>query len=134
MDKVSLVYCIDGYNEICETIDSFEYLRRRLTEIKLETSKIFNIIFTVDIVIEEIGRISIGLDENSIITYYNAVEDFYLTSLGDLSAEGSTSYYFGDHSLMANKYTIPYEVALEVLENWIIHGSLSDKVKWTESC
>ena len=131
MLEAILQYCINGYNIHEEKIESFSSLIIRLNEIKNEAADIIKGIFSVDIMIQDIGRISIGLDDKCILSYTSADFDTTLTSLGDESAKGQTMYYFGDYSLMSNKYIIQYEDALNVLEVWISNGLLSDSIKWT---
>ena len=133
MRNVKIEYCIDGFDLRDEKINSFESLKSRLEEIKNEASDIIKSVFSVDVVVEDIGRISIGLDEKSILSYTSADFEETLTSLGDESALGETTYYFGDYSLMSNKYIVPYSEALNAIELWINHGELSAKIKWTET-
>lgn len=129
MYNAYIVYCIDGHNDISVKVDS---LKEQLQKIKEEATGIFSSPFSVDVVIEGIGRISIALAEDTVLCYKSSDLEIQLTALGDMLAEGSTSFYFGDYSLMSNKYLIPYELAFEVLNNWISTGTLSDKVMWTD--
>ena len=122
-------YCVDGYHDVKAPVVS---LREQLQTIGNETVNIFNAPFTVDVVIDEIGRMSIGLDKNTVLCYKSADLETQLTALGDLSAEGNVSFYFGDYSVMSRKYLIPYEIALDVLEHWTETGELSGKVMWTD--
>ena len=130
MRNVTIEYTYDGFKEIEEKVESFDELKRRLIEIREQASMVWDIIFSVNIVVENIGRISIALDEKSILAFSN--EEISLTSLGDSLAEGSTDYFFGDCSEMSNKYIIAYTDALEVLEFWINTGEISNKIKWTD--
>jgi len=133
MRNVRLEYCLDGFNLRVEKINSFESLKIRLEEIKNEASDIIKSIFSVDIIVENAGIISIGLNEKSILSYTSADFEETLTSLGDESALGKTLYYFGDYSLMSNKYIVPYSEALNVIDLWINEGILSTKIEWTEA-
>jgi len=132
MLDVRLEYCIDGYNEVSEDLDSLEQLRARLEEIKEEASGTIDCAYAVDLVCAGVGRMSIALGERSVLSYYDEAEDYYLTSLGDPLASGETAFYFGDYSLLSNKYVIPLKVALEALEFWINQKALSNKVGWTD--
>lgn len=122
-------YCVDGYHDVKVSVVS---LREQLQSIKNETADIFTAPFAVDAVIDEIGRISIGLDENTVLCYKSADMETQLTALGNLSAEGNATFYFGDYSVMSRKYLIPYQLALDVLEHWTETGELSGKVIWTD--
>ena len=62
MKKAYIEYCINGYNLIEKDVVD---LYNQLNEIKQETQDIFTAPFGVDIVINGIGRISIGLVECS---------------------------------------------------------------------
>lgn len=121
-------YCADGYNDVKVPVVS---LHEQLQSIKGETAALFTAPFAVDAVINEIGRMSIGLDENTVLCYKSADLETQLTSLGDPNAEGNVTFYFGDYSAMSKKYLIPYELALDVLEYWTETGELSGKVVWT---
>lgn len=127
--NVYIEYCVDGYHDIKVPVAS---LREQLQSVKSETADLFTAPFAVDAVINEIGRMSIGLDKNTVLCYKSADSETQLTALGDLTAEGNVTFYFGDYSLMSRKYLIPYELALDVLEHWTETGELSGKVMWTD--
>lgn len=122
-------YCVDGYHNVKVPVVS---LREQLQTIKNETADIFTAPFAVDVVINEIGRMSVGLDENTVLCYKSADMETQLTALGDPNAEGNVTFYFGDYSVMSKKYLIPYELALDILEHWTENGELSGKVVWTD--
>jgi hypothetical protein len=115
-------------------VKSLYELKEKLQEIKEEVAKAWSMIFAVDIVMDNVGVMSIALDEKCILSYTDGVPvgETNLTSLGDISAEGNTLYYFGDHTRMSNKYIISYNDALDALEYWFNTGVLSDKIAWTE--
>ena len=123
-------YCIDGYSTIEIKVDS---LREQLQRITNETSGIFSSPFSVDVVIKEIGIIGVGLAPNTVLCYKSSDLQTQLTALGDINSEGNTSFYFGDYSLISNKYLIPYDLALDIINDWIKTGILSDKVIWTDA-
>ncbi len=127
-----LEYCLDGYNVIKEKVSSLDDLIITLQQIKDEKVKTIQAIFCVDIVVEKKGRLSIGLDDRSILTYISEDFDEALTSLGDKHAQGETMYYLGEYSLMSNKYVIPYTKAINVVDYWICQGKLSDAIEWTD--
>lgn len=122
-------YCVDGYHDVRLPVVS---LREQLQTIKIETADIFTAPFAVDVVIDDIGKMSIGLDENTVLCYKSADLETQLTVLGDQSAEENATFYFGDYSVMSRKYLIPYQLALDVLEHWTETGELSGKVIWTD--
>lgn len=103
-----------------------------LQKIKSEASTVMEIIFSADVVVEGSGRLSVGLNENCILTYTSEDFEETLTSLGNEDAQGDTEYYFGDYTLMSNKYIIPFDDAVKVLEVWINSGKLSNSIKWTD--
>ena len=131
MKTVVLEYCTDGFNLKREKIKSFNFLKERLEEIKNEADSVINGIFSVDIVIEETGRIAVALSDKCILMYTSHDLEITFISLGDESAQGLTTYYFGDYSDTSNKYIITYDVALDVLKEWVHHGVISDLIKWT---
>jgi len=129
--SVVLAYCMDGNNEIQETVTSFETLISRLQIIKKEAKEYISIPFSVDIVVKDKGYISVGLGENeSIIIWYVATDDVYLTSLGDEQAVGTKLYYFGDWSELPAKHTISWEAALSVIKAWIGLEDINDCINW----
>lgn len=66
MYNAYIEYCVDGYNDVVIKVDS---LQEQLKKIKEKTFDIFKAPFSVDIVINEIGRMSIGLDEDTVLCY-----------------------------------------------------------------
>lgn len=132
MRKVNVLYCIDGNNAVEIPIRSFSELLSTFQTIAAEASPIIKIIFTADVVVEGAGRISVGLNQKCILSYTSEDFEETLTSLGDEDAEGNTWYYFGNYTLMSNKYIIPFDDAIKVLRIWIEHGELSDSIKWTD--
>lgn len=52
------------------------------------------IIFSADVAVEGSGRLSVGLNENCILTYTSEDFEETLTSLGNEDAQGDTEYYF----------------------------------------
>lgn len=129
MYKAYIEYCIDGYNDIKKEITDLE---QQLNNIKEETKDIFTSPFGVDIVIDSIGRMSIGITKKTIVCYKSDDFEIQLTAIGDENSSGETLFYFGDYSLMSNKYLIPYEIGLKIIHNWIDTGQLLDEVKWTD--
>ena len=132
MRNAKVVYCIDGFNGVEIPICSINELLSVLQKIKSEDSTVMEIIFSDDVVVEGSGRLSVGLNENCILTYTSEDFEETLTSLGNENAQGDTEYYFGDYTLMSNKYIIPYDDAVKVLEVWINSGKLSNSIKWTD--
>lgn len=132
MSDIYLEYCLDGYHLIRTKIDSCEALMVQLEQIRTEAAELFQAIFCVDIVIENTGRLSIGLDDRSILTYTSADFEESLTSLGDRSAQGETMFYAGDYSLMSDKYIVPYVKAMAVVKSWIDEGQIGDIIEWTD--
>ena len=124
---------MDGYNLVEEKIDSCNLLGKRLQEIKNEAAAIIKGIFSVDIVVEGNGRISVALDDNCVLTYTSDDLEDVQTSLGDESAQGETLYYFGDYSNVSNKYIISYAKALNVLNQWVQYGTISNQISWTKN-
>ncbi len=129
MYEACIEYSIDGYN--CKVIKA-ESLPQQLQMIKEQTRGISASPFGVDIVIENIGRMSIALADKTVLCYKSADLDVQLTALGDLHAEGNTSFYFDDLTLMSNKYLIAYEPALDAVIHWINTAELSDRISWTD--
>ncbi len=129
MYKAYLEYCIDGYNDIKKEIIDLE---QQLNDIREETRDIFTSPFGVDIVIDSVGRISIGITQKTIVCYKSDDFEIQLTAVGDKNLSGETLFYFGDYSLMSNKYLIPYKLGLKIVKNWIATGKLLDEVKWTD--
>lgn len=132
MRKVKVLYCIDGYNAIEIPIGSLSELLSTFQKIVVEALPVIKIIFSADVVVEGAGRISVGLNQKCILAYTSEDFEETLTSLGDEDAKGNTWYYFGDYTLMSNKYIIPFDDAIKVLSIWIESGKLSDSIKWTE--
>ena len=132
MSDVYLEYCLDGYHLIRMNIDSYDVLTDQLDQIRAEAAKIFQAIFCVDIVIRNVGRVSIGLGDRSVLMYTSDNLEESLTSLGDRTAQGETLFYSGDYCLMSDKYIVPYVKAMEVVKNWIDKGQTGNIIEWTD--
>ena len=128
----NIIYCLDGCDGIKIPIHSTDELFACLQRIKAEALPVIDGIFSADVVIGGLGRISVGLDSKCILTYTSKDFEETLTSLGDETAQGETMYYFGDYTLMSNKYIIPYEQAMETLKVSVNTGELSENIKWTD--
>ena len=128
---VTLAYSMDGRKISQEKVSSCEMLINRLQEIKQEAKNHWTIHFSVDIAIKDKGCLSVGLGDNeSVITWYDSGEDVFLTSLGDESAVGFTTYYFGDWTEMPNKYSVPWEKAVLTIRAWIEAGEIGNCINW----
>ena len=128
MESAYISYCIDGYNQIKkEVVD----LHSQLDEIKQEVQNIFSAPFGVDIVAPGLGMISIGLTEQTVLCFKSEDLDEQLTAVGDDNAQGESTFYFGDYSVMSNKYLIPYDLGVDVINEWIKDGKLPSKIEWT---
>ncbi|MCL1994504.1 MAG: hypothetical protein FWG66_16290 [Spirochaetes bacterium] len=135
--KVKIEYCWDGHTLVEECVESFEQLEHRLQELKKRSGELAGkkqCVYTVDVVIENTGRMSVALDENCILMFYDEVDDCYLTSLGNPSAEGFTEalYDFGQLAEQPNKYIVQYNDALAVLKDWIVSKKLNTRISWTD--
>ena len=131
MKKIYIEYSIDGHDVVKEDVPTFDMLKSHLLEIREKTSETFASPFSVDVVIEGVGRISIGLADQTVLCFSSADLETMLTSVGDLSAVGDVVFYFGDYSIMSKKHVIPYALGLSILEHWTSTGELGDMAKWT---
>lgn len=129
---VRIIYCLDGYDSVKIPIHSTDELVARLQEIALEAIPVIDGIFSADVVVEDFGRISVGLNQRCILTYTSEDFEETLTSLGDETSQGDTVYYFGDYTSMSNKYIIPYDCAIEALKIFVTTGRLSENINWTD--
>ena len=132
MKNVRIIYCLDGYDSVEIPIHSTDELAARLQEIALEAIPVIDGIFSADVVVEGFGRVSVGLNQKCILTYTSEDFEKTLTSFGDETRQGDTVYYFGDYTLMSNKYIIPYDCAIEALKFFITTGRLSENIRWTD--
>ena len=132
MKDTYITYCLDGCDGIKIPIHSTDELFACLQKIKAEALPVIDGIFCADVVIGGFGRISVGLDSKCILTFTSEDFEETLTSLGDETAQGETVYYFGDYTLMSNKYIIPYEQAMEAIKVSVDAGKLSKSIKWAD--
>ncbi|MDE7222338.1 MAG: hypothetical protein K2O34_00985 [Acetatifactor sp.] len=132
MADIYLEYCMDGYHLIRTNIDSYEALTVQLEQIKAEAAGLFQAIFCVDLVIGNAGRMSIGLDDRSMLAYTSQDFEENRTSLGDKFARGETIFFAGDYSLMSDKYIISYDKAMQVVKSWMDEGKISNIIEWTD--
>lgn len=71
----------------------------------------------ISVTLENAGRLSIGLDDRSIITDMSENYGRVLMSLRNEATPGETMHYLGDYSLMSNKVVIPFGRAISVAED-----------------
>jgi len=114
-----------------EEITSFIELKKQLETIREKSSNVYSSPVSADIVIEDVGRICIGLNDPSIITYVSADLERQMSAVGDRSVAGEVTFYCGDYSLMSRKYLLPYALALDVVKYFLESGKLSGEVEWT---
>lgn len=133
MNNVTIEYCMDGYNDICENVKSFKQLENRLFEIKEQVSDDFGCIFTVDIVLANVGSLTVALDEKCILVFADVDKEVLYMSLGNPLAEGTTEYYLGDYTELSNKYIIRYAEGIKAIEEWISTNQLSNKIQWIDA-
>lgn len=133
MNDVLLVYGDVGKGEFTENPTSFVELKERLEDIKNEYNRLLGIPYSVDLVREGKGRLSVGLgDAEWMIFYYSEDGETVLNSLGDENLEGTVMFYFGDQTELSKKYLIPVVDAIEVIRAWFEKGEISNSIKWTE--
>ena len=116
-----------------EVVPTPENLQLRLKAIVDENSA-RGIPFGVDLVSDNGDRLSVGLGRDSaVISHFDAKRVQAVTALGDADAKGNTTFYFGDHTLLPNKFLIPLDVAWQIIHQWHEHGTLSSEVTWTSA-
>jgi len=69
MKDTYIIYCLDGGDGIKIPIHSTDELFACLQRIKAEALPVIDGIFSADVVIGGLGRISVGLDSKCILTY-----------------------------------------------------------------
>lgn len=80
---------------------------------------------------------SIALDDNTVLCYKSEDLEIQLTTVGDISAEGDVTIYFGDYSILSRRYFITYNLALDVLNDWIKTGEFENfpfHIGWKRNC
>ena len=133
MNNVLLVYGDIGEEEFTEIPTSFDDLKLRLENIRDKYNALLKMSYSVDLVREGVGHLSVGLGyEQWMLFYYSEDGEMVLNSLGDEDVEGTVLFYFGDRTELSKKYLVPEENALEVIRVWFEQGELSDAIKWTE--
>lgn len=85
MKDTYIIYCLDGGDGIKIPIHSIDELFACLQRIKAEALPVIDGIFSADVVIGGLGRISVGLDSKCILTYTSEDFEETLTSLGNRS-------------------------------------------------
>jgi hypothetical protein len=116
-----------------ERPDSFAELQSRLGRLSREYEDKLGMSFTVDLVREGGGRLSVGLGEHQWMLSYSPEDDGpALNSLGDAGADGHVVFHFGQYTRLSRKYLVPRRSALEAVKAFWEHGALSQAIEWTE--
>lgn len=129
MDNVFIEYCIDGHNIIKNEVKD---IQKEFNNIKTQVENIFDAPFGVDVVIKGVGRMSIGLSEHTILSYKTEDLEIQLTAVGNIDSVGNIQFYFGEYTTMSNKYLIPYELGIKIINDWITTKELPKQVEWTD--
>lgn len=132
MSKVILIYGDTSKGTLIEKPNSFFELKQRLEQIKDEYNPLLGMPYSVDLVREGEGRMSVGLGEQEMMLFYTSEDGEILNSVGDRDREGTICFYFGDQTELSTKYLIPINNALLAIDEWFEKGILSDIIKWTE--
>ena len=132
VNRVKLLYGGTSKGTIAEECTSFEELCRRMEQINLEYQALVGVPFSVDLVREGAGRLSVGLGENRWMLFYTSEDGEVLNSLGDREATGTTIFFFGDHTELSHKYLVPADKGLEGVKLCFEEGRLSNGINWTE--
>ncbi len=134
MNSIKLLYGGTTKGTFTENIASFEDLCRRMEQLSLEYRALLHIPFSVDLVREGEGRMSVGLGEEQWMLFYTSEDGDVRNSLGDMKATGTTVFFFGDYTdytELPNKYLVPAEKALEAVKFWFEEDKLSNDINWT---
>jgi hypothetical protein len=115
-----------------ETHDSVDEILPRLRAICAEFSLRVNMPFGVDLVATNGDRMSVALgSDTAVVSRFRDETAETVTAVGDPSAVGRTLFYFGDHTLIPNKFVIPLDLALQIVLEWCELGTLSSMTQWT---
>jgi hypothetical protein len=132
MQRITITYEDPHGDEKEEVVDAFERLVERVRSITQANSTVVGMPFGLDLVAENGKRLSVAFgDDCAVVSHYDAQERNTVTAVGSPTVAGSTAFYFGDHTLMPNKFQIPNETAWEVVKEWCEYGTLCSKVDWT---
>ncbi|MCY2987565.1 MAG: Imm1 family immunity protein [Planctomycetota bacterium] len=141
MKRITLVHDSFGYGASEEHPATFDEVWLRLLDLRSVHNKRLGMPYSADLVLVEdkadIGsarRLCVGMGDNHWVLTYNPGDsgDACKISLGNRSAKGACLFYFGDHTLMSNKYLISEHQAMQAVRTWCEEGALSDRVEWTE--
>lgn len=132
MRPITIIYDDLQSGEKKESVSSFSSLVDRVRTIGQEYSARVKMPFGLDLLAENGDRLSIALgSDHAVISRFSAEHEDTITAVGDPDATGSTTFYFGDHSLMPNKFVISSEVAWKIIQEWCESGTLSCAASWT---
>jgi Immunity protein Imm1 len=130
-ERPVLVHSRAGVGEATIHPHSYEEMVSTMEALARKYEPICGIPYSVDVV-GPTGRLSVGLGSEQWMLTASLNDGTVMNSLGDESAEGETSFYFGDHTLLSRKYLVPRELALKAVREWWEHGSLSPCILWTD--
>jgi hypothetical protein len=131
MNSPLLQYGDAGAGVSTERPKSFDELKQRLSQLGNEYRTKLDIPYSVDLVIEGRGRLSIGLGDGEWMLFYTSEDGDMLSSVGDRNADGSVIFFFGDHTLLSRRYLVSKDQALSVIETWFEKGEISHAIDWT---
>ncbi len=134
MGPITILYDDLQSGEKQETVSTPEELKSRLKAIGDDYSTRVRMPFGVDLVTDGGDRLSIALgQEHAVVSHFDAENIETVTAVGNSHAAGSTPFYFGDHTLIPNRFLIPVDIAWRIVDEWCDRGTLSSLLTWTSA-
>jgi Immunity protein Imm1 len=133
MFHVHLIHSDAGRGDVEEAVTDFPSLLQALESLSARYEPVVHIPYAVDLVSDGAGRLSVGMGpEGWMLTYQPEDPDgLAANAVGDRSATGNTSFFFGDHTLVSRKYLVPKPRALHALREWWEFGRLDPALEWS---
>ena len=132
MRPIRIVYDDLRFGEIEETDDSVDHIVSRLESIGREFSPRVRMPFGIDLVATNGDRLSVAIGlGGAVVSHYNDKTVETVIAVGNPAAVGNTLFYFGDHTLIPNKFLLPVDLALHVVREWCERNTLSSLAQWS---
>jgi hypothetical protein len=130
-----LISC-DGFQEPCSDAD---YIISRIEQIAARQRELHGIPVAVELIradapiadLSSTESMSIGIGDGEWILFYYPGDGSEHGSVGDDSAVGNTTFYFGDWTSLSRRYLVPKRAAIEAVRNWIETGEVGGSLRWT---
>jgi hypothetical protein len=121
---------------VCHKRDGY-FVARSLSELDAELDRLTAQCHEKPMIVEVIdaggNSLSIGLGRDKTLVHLVPTAGPYLASVGDVSAPGTSVFYFhGEWTEVRQSQLIPIPAARNAVRHWYMTGELTSDIRWSD--